>query len=135
MLRGVEGGFTQANHGSARMLKQVQKGDCIVFYSPKETYEGNVTLQAFTAIGQVIDDEPYQQQMSEDFHPFRRKVRFVACTETPIRPLLDGLDFITDKQHWGYAFRRGMFAVSHQDFLFIARHMVAADRLDVLLRS
>jgi hypothetical protein len=36
---GVEGEFTQANHGSPYNLKRMQKGDGIVFYSPKETMD------------------------------------------------------------------------------------------------
>ncbi len=72
-------------------------------------------LQAFTAIGQVVDDEPYQVEMTDDFHPWRRNVDFLSCTETPIRPLIDRLDFIEDKRRWGYKFRFGVFRIDDHD--------------------
>lgn len=35
VLKGVEGGFTQADHGKNTRLKALAKGDYIIFYSPK----------------------------------------------------------------------------------------------------
>ena len=58
--RGVRGRFTQATHGRPHMLRNMARGDWIVFYSPKKAYPDGEPLQAFTAIGQVADDEPYQ---------------------------------------------------------------------------
>ena len=94
--RGVQGGFTQANHGKPHMLRKMARGDWIAFYSPRTVYPDGPALQAFTAIGQVADDEPYRVEVSADFTPWRRKVDFLDCTETPIRPLLDDLDFVED---------------------------------------
>jgi hypothetical protein len=107
--RGVRGRFTQANHGKPHMLKKMAKGDWIVFYSPKKIYPDGEPLQAFTAIGQVVDDEPYQADVTPDFQPWRRNVDFLQCTETPIRPLIEQLDFIEDKSRWGYKFRRHLW--------------------------
>jgi hypothetical protein len=114
--RGVAGGFTQANHGKPWMLKKMQRGDWIIFYSPKTDYPDGERLQAFTAIGQVSDDEPDQVEMSDDFHPWRLRMEFLPCAETPIRPLLDELDFIQDKARWGYRFRFGVLAIDEHDF-------------------
>jgi hypothetical protein len=111
VLRGVRGRFTQANHGKPHMLKKMAKGDWIVFYSPKTDYPKGEPLQAFTAIGQVVDDEPYQ-----DFQTWRRTVDFLECIETPIRPLLEKLEFIDDRARWGYKFRAGVFKISDHDF-------------------
>jgi hypothetical protein len=63
----------------------------------------------------LIDDEPYQVQMSADFHPWRRNVDFLECTQAPIRPLLEQLDFIEDPSRWGYKFRFGVFAIDDHD--------------------
>ena len=123
--RGVAGGFTQANHGSATGLKRLNKGDYMVFYSPKTAYENGEPLQAFTALGQIIDDEPYQTVMTPDFKPFRRNLRFVDCQQAPIRPLIEGLEFIQDKQHWGYKFRFGLFEIPEHDFTIIVEAMSA----------
>ena len=89
VLRGVAGGFTQANHGSPTGLRRLTRGDRIAFYSPKTDYPEGAPLQAFTATGRVTDDEPYQVEMAPDFHPFRRNVEFDECVEAPIRPLLE----------------------------------------------
>ena len=121
--RGAAEGFTQANHGKPWALKKMQRGDWIIFYSPKTAFTDGEPLQAFTAIGQVIDDEPYQAEMSPDFHPWRRDVDFKQSHEAPIRPLIDELDFIENKQSWGYKFRFGVIEIGEKDFLTIAGAM------------
>lgn len=107
--RGVSGGFMQANHGKPASLKKLSAGDWVIFYSPKENYEGNVPLQAFTAIGRVTGEDVYQHKMSEDFIPYRRNVKFYECKEISIIPLIQDLDFITNKKSWGFKFRFGFF--------------------------
>ena len=121
--RGVAGGFTQANHGKNTHLQKLRKGDWLIFYSPKTDYEGGEALQAFTAIGQVVDDEAYQVEMAPDFMPWRRNLDFTPCQEVPIRPLIHQLEFIQDKTHWGYKFRFGLFEISQTDFELIAHSM------------
>ena len=120
VMVGVSGGFTQANHGSPHNLKRMKRGDGLVFYSPKTAFQGGESLQHFTAIGKIMDDEPYQVEMRADFKPFRRQVMFYDCQAAPIRPLINGLDFIQDKQKWGFPFRRGLFMVAPHDFMLIA---------------
>ena len=120
---GLEGGFTQANHGKNTNLKKLDKGDFIVFYSPGAEFRGGETLQSFTAIGQISDEEPYQIEMSPDFRPWRRNVDFFKSQESPIAPLIPELDFIRDKNRWGYPFRRGLFKVERSDFERIAKAM------------
>ena len=120
VLRGVSGGFTQANHGSPHNLKRLQKGDGIIFYSGKTAYPEGEPYQQFTALGIVTDDDPYQVAMTPDFHPFRRNVTFLDMHDTPIKPLITELSFIHDPTHWGFPFRRGLFEISEKDFMFIA---------------
>jgi len=122
---GVAGGFTQANHGKPAMMRRMRRGDWIIFYSPKTHYPAGQPLQAFTAIGQVSDDEPYQVEMTPDFQPWRRNVEFVSCTEVPIRAVLNDLDFIDDKTPWGYRFRFGVFTIDEHDFTLIRSAMTA----------
>lgn len=122
---GVSGGFTQANHGKPWALRKMLKGDWVIFYSPKTAYVGGETLQAFTAIGQIADEEPYQAEMTPDFHPWRRNVRFRPCQEALIRPLIDSLEFIEDKTHWGYRFRFGVIKISERDFKTIKKALGA----------
>lgn len=125
VLRGVAGGFTQANHGKPHMLRRMSRGDWIAFYSPRTDYPGGPALQAFTAIGRVSDDEVYQEDFDPQFQPWRRRVDFLPSAETPIKPLLDHLGFIVDTSRWGYRFRVGVFEIDEHDFDVIRTAMTA----------
>jgi predicted RNA-binding protein len=122
--RGVAGSFMQVNYGKEAPLKRLQKGDWVVFYSPKKEYGGKEPLQAFTAIGKVSDDEIYQHKMCDDFTPYRRNMKFYEAKETPIVPLIDKLAFIENKQAWGFRFRFGFFAIGEADFKLIRSAMI-----------
>jgi EVE domain len=121
--QGVRGRFTQANHGKPHMLRRMAKGDWVVFYSPKTALDDGEPLQAFTAIGQVVDEEPYRVEIADDFAPWRRNVDFLPVDETPIRPLIDDLNFIEDKKRWGYKFRFGVFKIDDHDLAVIRQAM------------
>jgi predicted RNA-binding protein len=123
-MRGVEGEFMQVCHGKQAPLKRMKKGDYLIVYSSKITMEGSEKYQAFTAIGQVKDEEVYQYQMSENFAPFRRNIQFLECVDTPIIPLINELEFITDKKSWGYPFRFGFFEINANDFNLISSKML-----------
>src|SRR5205085_10162722 len=51
--RAVEGGFTQADHGSRTGLTRLRSGDGLVFYSPRTAFHDGQPLQQFTAVGVV----------------------------------------------------------------------------------
>ena len=124
---GVEGGFTQAGHGKSSGLKRMGAGDGIVFYSPKTSLHGGEPVQAFTALGRIADDDLYQGEMGPGFVPWRRNVEFLDCVEAPIKPLIDRLSFIKDKQHWGYMFRFGLFEIPQPDFELIKNGMTTVE--------
>jgi hypothetical protein len=124
VLKGVSGGFTQANHGSPSMLRRIKKDDWILFYSPKTSLENGESLQAFTALGRVSDNEVYQYEMSPTFVPWRRNVIYEHVRDTPIKPLIGSLLFIENKEHWGYKFRFGAISISEQDFDLIRNNML-----------
>ncbi len=124
VMRGVSGGFMQANHGKRAPLKRMKSADWVIFYSPKQVLERDEKCQAFTAIGQVSDDNIYQVAMTEDFAPFRRNVTFQAANETSILPLINDLDFIPNKKSWGYPFRIGFFEIGEHDFELISQNML-----------
>lgn len=123
VMKGVAGGFMQANHGKSSPLRRVAPGDWVIFYSPKQQFKGVDPCQAFTAVGQIKEGEVYTAVMAPDFEPARRDVDFKACEEVEIRPLIDQLSFIEDKQRWGYLFRFGFFEIKQPDFELIARNM------------
>jgi len=123
--QGVRGRFTQANHGKPHMLGRMARGDWVLFYSPKTVLEAGEPLQAFTAIGQIVGDEPYQVEVSPDFAPWRRNVDYLAVHETPIRPLIADLHFVEDKKRWGYKFRFGVFKIDDHDLDLIRTAMTS----------
>ncbi len=120
---GVEGGFTQADHGRSTRLKRLRRGDWLVFYSPRTAMRAGRPLQEFTALGRIRGTEPYQVAMSPDFNPWRLAVDFRPVTAAPARPLVGDLDFIADPKRWGYPFRRGLFEIGQADFRRIAEAM------------
>jgi hypothetical protein len=108
---GVEGGFTQADHGKQSRLRRLGKGDRIAFYSPR-------TDQKFTAIGEVIDESPYEAETG-----WRRRMKFFSAEDAAVQPLIERLEFITNKKSWGFPFRRGLFEIREADFNAIAHAM------------
>lgn len=127
VLRAVEGGFIQAGHGRPHPVRAMTPGDRVICYSPRTEHPHGERLQAFTAIGHVLDGEPTQAEVSPEFRPWRRPVSFEDCHETPIRPLIDRLDFIVDKTRWGYRFRFGGFRIDDHDVDVIRAAMVPSD--------
>ncbi|MBE9464274.1 EVE domain-containing protein [Dyadobacter subterraneus] len=124
ILRGVKGGFMQAGHGKLAPLKRIKPDDWVIFYSPKETMDGDQKCQSFTAIGQALDEEIYQFKMSEDFAPYRRNVNFLKSHQVSILPLIESLDFIKNKKSWGFPFRTGFFEIEEDDFKKISKEML-----------
>lgn len=124
IARGIAGGYIQASHGKATALKKLRKDDWVIVYSPKVSYEGNEPLQAFTAIGQVKDEDLYQHKMSDNFNPFRRNIVYYQCNDRPIAPLINDLDFIENKKTWGYRFRFGFFEIGADDFELLRFEML-----------
>lgn len=128
--RGRTEGFMQVNHGKAAPLRRVKPGDGIVYYSPSTVLGEKDGLQAFTAVGTVREGEPYQGDMGSGFTPFRRDVEWAKASETPIKPLLDRLEFTAGKSNWGYQLRFGLFPISAGDFALIAEAMGAETSTD-----
>ena len=123
-VRAVAGGFIQACHGKKTPVAKMGKGDWIVVYSSRLSMNGIDKCQAFTAIGRANDDLVYQYEMSDEFKPYRRNIDFYNCCEISILPLIDQLDFITDKRSWGFPFRYGFLEIGQADFQLISSQMI-----------
>ncbi len=122
--RGLAENFIQVCHGKQAPLKRMKQDDYIIVYSSKNSMHGDDKCQAFTAIGQVKDNEIYQFQMTEKFNPFRRNIDFFECKECSIIPLINDLEFIINKKSWGYPFRFGFFEIKENDFNLISSKML-----------
>ncbi|MEY2856369.1 MAG: hypothetical protein RLZZ74_678 [Cyanobacteriota bacterium] len=121
VMVGKKGGFVQAGHGRQTPLKKLQPGDYMIFYSPKSSLENGKPVQAFTAVARIKDHDVYQAIVNKNFQPYRRNAEYENCQEVPIRPLIEKLEFITNKKHWGFRFRLGLFEINQHDFELIYR--------------
>ena len=123
--KGVKEGFCQLCHGRAQPLKRMSVGDWIIYYSPKEIFHEKTPCQKFTAIGKVTGVEVYTFETAPGFVPSRRDIDFITTAkEVSIRPLIETLEFIKNKRHWGYSFRFGHLEITRNDFEIIAKEML-----------
>jgi len=125
VLRGVQAGIAQACHGKAYPLERMNVGDGVIYYSPKLEFEKDIPCQEFTALGWVAGAEVYPYDMGNGFVPYRRNIQYVEASPVLIKPLIEKLQFVTDKKQWGYKFRFGAFEISEMDFKLIASDMHA----------
>lgn len=123
----IEGGFAQLCHGKAAPLRKMSPGDWLIYYSPRTDMSKGKPVQAFTAIGQVTDNDTYKHQVSESFMPFRRDMRYIPCREVKIALLLNQLTFTHGNRNWGLPFRRGHFEIGAEDFMTIVTSMLEGE--------
>ncbi|WP_427885628.1 EVE domain-containing protein [Kribbella sp. GL6] len=116
--RAVQGGFIQLNHGKRYGVARLRRGDGFAIYSPTEQYREKQPLRAFTALGVVADDAPYQAEpmsMGErgTIQPWRRRIEFLPVH----RAMLRDVDLeLTRRPNWGYQLRRGLVPLEVADF-------------------
>jgi hypothetical protein len=127
VLRGVEGGFAQLGHGKEAPLRRLAPGDGLVYYSPRTAHPDGEPLQAFTAIGEVEDEDVFEVELDGGFRPWRRRVRYRPGREVPAMEVLDHLDVVPDRRRWGMVLRRGLVEISDADFGRIAEAMVESE--------
>ncbi len=121
---GKENGFAQAGHGKKVQLDKLKQNDWIIYYSSKDKYQNGKAYQKFTAIGQVMDDEPYQVSVNTEFKPWRRNIDFYSSKDLEIRPLISELAFISNKKKWGLHLMSGFVEIAKDDFERIATVML-----------
>jgi hypothetical protein len=127
---GERGGFCQIGSGKKAPLARMAVGDGIVFYSPVTAFAGKEKCQSFTAIGTVVGADAYAFEITPAFVPYRRAVRYRACQDAAIRPLIDQLVITAGFSNWGYKFRLGHFELGVADFRLIEQAMQAGAELD-----
>lgn len=129
---GRRGGFAQLGHGKHAAVKSLRKGDWLVYYSPRERISDGAAVQAFTTIGRVTSEAPYQVEQAEGFHPFRVDVDYLQDAEAaPIKPLLAALDLTRERgPNWGIVMRGAKRRVVYGDLQKIASAMGVADKID-----
>jgi hypothetical protein len=120
--RGVDGGFAQVCHGKRGPLARMEKGDVLVYYSPKVEMGGDEALRAFTAVGRIVGPV-YSFDMGGGWVPSRRDVDYVCSGEVPLASIAKRLRFVRDNRNWGWLARRGVFEIDLADAMVIAEAM------------
>jgi hypothetical protein len=116
-------GFFACSHGDGRAAARPASGDRFAYYAPRERFGEGEPVQAFVALGRILDDAPYPHRIGS-FEAQLRRAAYEPVGRAPVRPLLPRLGFARDKgSHWGMAFRRGLFAVTAEDFAVIEAAM------------
>lgn len=121
--RARNGGYAELNHGRAGILELLHAGDAYVTYSPRMCDPKGEPVQAFTTLGYVRDATLYRGEQPDGAPAFRLAVDYVPANSAPIKPLLESLTFIRNRQHWGAAFRFGALRITAADFARIANAM------------
>ena len=116
--RAVQGGFIQLNHGKRYGVARLRQGDGFVIYSPTERYLEKRPLRAFTALGVVVDEAPYQAEPMSmgdrgTVQPWRRRIEFLPVRRAALHDLTLEL---TQPPNWGYQLRRGLVPLTPNDF-------------------
>jgi hypothetical protein len=123
--RAVEAGIGQIGHGRRPGLARMHRGDWLIYYSPHVNLAKRRPLRAFTAIGQIADEEIWQADEG-DFKPWRRRVTYeTGVRDAELDALRDRLA-LTSGPNWGHQLRRGLVELSPEDFTAIRAAMGAA---------
>ena len=119
---GVAGGFCQLCHGKKAPLRRMERGDYILYYSPKQEFRSRRPCQAITACGVVIGDEVYQYEMFPGFVPYRRDIEW----QTPVREVpLDVLRTLPGWTEVAPKLRFGQVELSPELFRAIQAYMLS----------
>ena len=124
VMVGKKSGSVQTGHGKEAPLKKIQPGNYMIFYSPKTSLEDGKPVQAFTAVAKIQEGGVYRAIVNDNFKPYRRDAVYEPCQEVSIKPLVEQLEFITNKQDWGLKFRSGLFEINQHDFELIYGLMI-----------
>lgn len=118
-------GIGQLNHGSRDDISRLGEADGLVYYSPRDTIDGE-PLKAFTAIGRVADTDVYSADRVQGAvaRLWRRRIDWYRpAIEAPIRPLRAHLEFTRSTRNWGMQLRRGVIELSRHDWDIIREAM------------
>lgn len=117
--RAARDGFFACSHGDGRAAARPANGDGFACYAPRERMVEGEPVQAFVALGRILDDAP-SPRMIGSVEAQVRRAAYEPARPAPVRPLLPRRAFVRDKgSRWGMAFRRGLFAVGEDDFAII----------------
>lgn len=104
---------------SARVPASARSGMKCVFYETRVGFTGDATLEEIGSTGKGDIDK--FERIPLRMYPFRWKLssvrRFIEPTDA--RHILGSLSFISNKHHWGYAFRSSPRLIPMVDYKII----------------
>lgn len=120
----VEEGYCQLVNGKEVPLRRMKEGDGLIYYSSTKSLKNTTAVKAFTAIGFIADSETYTYEITNYFHPFRRKVNYLKrAKRVAIEELQTRLQFVDNNLRYSYKFRYGHLEITELDFRLIAFKM------------
>ena len=115
---GKDRGFCAFSHGKKQAISRLSPGDRFAYYSPREGYKEGDVVQAFVALGTVLEGDTYEVDF--DGNPgWVRPAQTDIFARAPVKPLLGDLTFVSNPKYWGMAFRRSLFEISAEDYALI----------------
>jgi len=107
-------------------IDKMKVGDVVVFYIPKKAIDSSSSneaskIQTFQGIAKITSetfssDEPIWRTLDNDTFPHRKKIEFIdTALNTPIRPLIERLSFVTNTAWWALPLRRGYVEINRTD--------------------
>jgi hypothetical protein len=89
-------------------------------------YQNGTGFRGHAVIGEIADDAKDAPFGQDHFLSFSQRLSLVETTRFPVpvdpRPIVDALDFITNKTYWGHAFRTTPRMILKKDYLAILRN-------------
>jgi len=113
----------KSNNNNKR-INQVKKGDIILFYITREhlTKKGHPVHQ-FSSVVQCMG--PSCQAINESInifgstYPQHLPIKIINQKKCDIKPLINKLSFMKNKENWGSAFMSGMRLIPENDYNII----------------
>jgi hypothetical protein len=91
-------------------------------------YQNGAGFRGHAAIGEIADDAPDAPFGKDSFLSFSQRLSLVETKRFSVpldpRPMVDALDFISNKRYWGHAFRTTPRKISKKDYLAVLRSAV-----------
>ncbi len=116
-------GFVAFGHGKKSLVDGLCPGDTVIYYAPRTEPEG-APVQAFVAHATVTGAAARERSFGQGGNGWIRDAAYDEVRETPVRPLLDELEFLKGRRkNWGMAFRGGRFTIGDADYRLIAKAM------------
>jgi hypothetical protein len=104
---------------TARRSRILTPGGRVLFYQNRVGFRGHA------AIEKIADDAHDAPFGHDHFLSLSQRLSLVETTRfaTPLdpRPMVDSLDFISNKTHWGHSFRNTPRKISKKDYLAVLR--------------